>query len=143
MKTNKKMDTFLFLIVSVSLLATLGSLFLSEILRYVPCKLCWIQRIFMYPITIISLVAFLKRDYTQYLYILLLSFFGIGFALYHYLVQKTTFFQQNNLCVDLACQAQYINGLGFITIPFLSLISFLMMIVFSLFIYRLLKEKIK
>ena len=37
---------FAFVVVAT---ATLGSLFYSEIAGFEPCKLCWFQRIFMYP----------------------------------------------------------------------------------------------
>ena len=35
----------------------LGSLYFSEVAHYAPCKLCWYQRVCMYSIAIISLVA--------------------------------------------------------------------------------------
>ena len=41
--------------------ATLGSLFYSEIAGYEPCKLCWFERIFMYPQSLVFLVALWKR----------------------------------------------------------------------------------
>src|SRR3990167_2304136 len=45
----------------VSLSATLGSLYLSEVAGFEPCKLCWFQRIFMYPLVIITAIAFRKQ----------------------------------------------------------------------------------
>lgn len=45
----KKTDIALFAAWVVACVATLGSLYLSEILGYEPCKLCWFQRILMYP----------------------------------------------------------------------------------------------
>jgi len=72
--------------------ATLGSLYLSEILKFVPCTLCWYQRILMYPLAIILLVGLLRRDKGVFLYALPFSIMGIGVSTYHYLLQKTDLF---------------------------------------------------
>ena len=34
-----------------------GSLYFSEVANYVPCRLCWFQRIAMYPLAVILLIA--------------------------------------------------------------------------------------
>src|SRR5688572_18615670 len=39
----------LWLAFGVALVATVGSLYLSEVANFTPCKLCWYQRIAMYP----------------------------------------------------------------------------------------------
>ncbi len=72
----------------VSLAATGGSLYLSEILGYIPCKLCWFQRIFMYPEVILLGIASYKNDRRQAGYVLPLSIIGGLFSLYHYAEQK-------------------------------------------------------
>ncbi|MEC8018060.1 MAG: disulfide bond formation protein B, partial [Actinomycetota bacterium] len=41
--------------------AMLGSLYFSEVANYIPCRFCWFQRIAMYPIALIGLVAFIRR----------------------------------------------------------------------------------
>src|SRR5262245_58382863 len=46
----------------VATVATLGSLYYSEIANFVPCRLCWYQRICMYPLAVILLVGLLLRD---------------------------------------------------------------------------------
>lgn len=58
---SKKEENSLLFIWIVSVIATLGSLYFSEIRHYEPCKLCWIQRIFMYPIVIIVTIAFIQK----------------------------------------------------------------------------------
>src|SRR4051812_7212329 len=60
----------------VALTATLGSLFYSEIAHFTPCKLCWYQRILMYPQTLLFAVAYLKKDKSISLYAALLSILG-------------------------------------------------------------------
>lgn len=104
----------------------LGSLYLSEILKFVPCTLCWYQRILMYPLAIILLVGFLRRDKGIFLYILPFSILGIGVSTYHYLLQKTDLFTHSAVCNSgIPCTTTWINLYGFITIPFLALAAFL------------------
>ncbi|WDH76648.1 MULTISPECIES: disulfide oxidoreductase [Exiguobacterium] len=109
----------------VSLTATLGSLYFSEIREFVPCELCWIQRIFMYPLTIILGIAVFTDDRTVRKYVLPLTIIGGFVSLYHYLVQKVPGFAEIQPCAQgVPCSGQYINWLGFITIPFLALTAF-------------------
>ncbi len=42
--------------------ATAGSLYFSEVANFVPCRLCWFQRTAMYPLSVILLVAAIRRD---------------------------------------------------------------------------------
>ena len=109
----------------VAMTATLGSLYFSEIRGFVPCELCWIQRIFMYPLSIILGIAVFTDDRTVKKYVLPLTVIGGFISLYHYLVQKVPGFADIKPCVQgVPCSAQYINWLGFVTIPFLALTAF-------------------
>ena len=71
----------------IALVATLGSLTYSEIIGYDPCKLCWLQRIFIYPQTVLLGLALWKKDYSIGVYSLVLSVIGGFIAGYHYLLQ--------------------------------------------------------
>jgi disulfide bond formation protein DsbB len=109
----------------VSLTATSGSLFFSEVLGYVPCELCWFQRIFMYPLPIIFLVALLRQDRNVRRYALPLSVIGAIIAAYHYTIQR--------LSIQTACDASgpscmtvEMFRLGYITIPMMALTAFIM-----------------
>ena len=78
-------DHYLFLGFIISLTATLGSLFYSDILLYTPCKLCWFQRIFMYPQPILFFIAMkLKRNSSIIWNSLILSLIGTAIATFHY-----------------------------------------------------------
>ncbi|PET56980.1 disulfide oxidoreductase [Bacillus cereus] len=135
MKPNKQIENALFLTWIISLIATLGSLFFSEILHYEPCKLCWFQRIFMYPLVFITTISLIKKDFKQSLYILILSTIGGSISIYHYLIQKTELFStNNNFCGRIPCSGEYINLLGFITIPFLALIAFTLIFILNFWI---------
>lgn len=112
----------------ISLTATLGSLYFSEIREFVPCELCWIQRIFMYPLTILLGIAAFTNDVRMRLYVLPLTLVGGAISLYHYLVQKVPGFADIKPCVQgVPCNIQYINWFGFVTIPFLALTAFTLM----------------
>lgn len=109
----------------VSLVALCGSLYFSEIMRFEPCKLCWFQRICMYPLVILLGMAAYKDDHAIIPYARTLSIIGMGISLFHYLEQKVPGMQNVLPCTTgVPCSGQYINYLGFITIPFLALIAF-------------------
>lgn len=123
---SKKQENLLLLIWTQSVLAVFGSLFYSEIMGYIPCELCWYQRILMYPLVIIYGVGLLKKDVKVILPGLVLSGLGVIVAAYHYSVQKVSLFQETaGFCGDVPCTLQYVNYFGFITIPFLSLLAFI------------------
>ena len=67
--------------------ATLGSLFFSEVMELPPCSLCWVQRIFMFPLAIILLVGLFPFDPGVVRYALPLAAIGGAVALYHLLLQ--------------------------------------------------------
>lgn len=109
----------------VSLIATLGSLYFSEIRGFIPCDLCWLQRIFMYPLVLILGIGTFQSDVSVRKYVLPLSIIGGVISFFHYLEQKIPGFGGIKPCVSgVPCSAQYINWFGFITIPFLALIAF-------------------
>ncbi|MGM7722740.1 disulfide oxidoreductase [uncultured Metabacillus sp.] len=108
-----------------SLIATLGSLFFSEVLHFIPCTLCWYQRILMYPLTFVIGIAFYHNDRKVYKYVLPFSIIGMIISAYHYSLQKIPFLQKFEMCTSgIPCSGEYINLLGFITIPFLAFIAF-------------------
>ncbi|HEY3341760.1 MAG TPA: disulfide oxidoreductase [Anaerolineae bacterium] len=108
-------------------IATCGSLFFSEVLGWVPCLLCWYQRILMYPLALILAVGILRKDKGLYKYALVLSIPGACVSAFHYLYQKTTLFSGMVPCtVGVPCSSDYLNWFGgVVTIPFLALIAFL------------------
>ncbi|MED0993485.1 disulfide oxidoreductase [Bacillus nitratireducens] len=109
----------------VSMIATLGSLFFSEVLGFIPCELCWYQRIMMYPLCIILGIATFYNEKNMKKYVLPISIIGGCISLYHYAIQKIPGVSEINPCVQgVPCNVDYINWLGFITIPFLALIAF-------------------
>jgi disulfide bond formation protein DsbB len=140
LKSHRIMEQAFFASWVVSLIATGGSLFFSEVLKYIPCELCWYQRIFMYPLVILLGVASAKKDYAMSRYAFILSVIGGSISLYHYLIQKVPALHDlGNACGIIPCNTDYINWLGFITIPFLALVAFILVAGLQVFIWQ--KEK--
>jgi disulfide bond formation protein DsbB/mono/diheme cytochrome c family protein len=114
-------------------IAMCGSLYFSEVRGYAPCVLCWYQRILMYPLTILIAVGLLRRDANLPYYVLPFSLFGLGMSTYHYLLEKTDLFAGSAACAQgVSCTTQWINWFGFVTIPFLALVAFLVITVMSI-----------
>jgi disulfide bond formation protein DsbB len=138
---NKKADSMLFLAWASSLIATMGSLYFSEIMKYEPCVLCWYQRILMYPMVILLGVAYVRKDFQAALYSTILSGIGLLVSLYHYSIQKVSFLSESApACGRVPCTGEYINLFGFITIPFLALTGFSVIFIASIMVLKALKE---
>lgn len=115
----------------VAITATLGSLFYSEVMNFVPCSMCWYQRIFMYPLTIILGIAVYYNEVNTKKYILAISIIGWLIAFYQVLLQKIPAMKALEPCKQgIPCSVDYVNYLGFITIPMLSLTAFTLIIIF-------------
>ena len=105
--------------------ATLGSLFFSEVMELPPCSLCWAQRIFMFPLAIIFLVALFPFDAQVVRYALPLSTTGAAVALYHLLLQVGLIPESAAPCRQgVSCADAQVEILGFVSIPMLSLLVF-------------------
>jgi disulfide bond formation protein DsbB len=116
----------------VSLAAVGGSLYFSEIAGFVPCTLCWVQRIFMYPLVVILGIACFREDRIISIYVLPLSMIGGMVSIYHYIEQKAGGLPSPCL-QGVPCSVEYINWFEFVTIPFLALIGFLLISLFLWF----------
>lgn len=119
----------------VALVATAGSLYLSEVLHYEPCRLCWFQRIFMYPQVLLLGVAAYRQDRHIIPYSLLLSIVGGAISVYHYAEQKIPALSRLLPCkVGVPCNVDYLGSgwFGFITIPFMALIAAILIVLFLL-----------
>ncbi|MBJ7961543.1 disulfide bond formation protein B [Bacillus cereus group sp. N28] len=136
MNTTKKSENILFIAWATSFIATSGSLYFSEIMKYEPCTLCWYQRIFMYPLVIILGIAIVKKDYKINIYSLILSIIGAFISTYHYLIQKVPYLSNTSTCGRIPCTGDYLNWFNFITIPFLCLISFIIISICSFILFK-------
>jgi disulfide bond formation protein DsbB len=115
-----------YLAFGTALTAMLGSLYYSDIAGFVPCTLCWYQRILMYPLTLITLVGIIKQDQLLFNYVLPFSVIGMGVSTYHYLTQLGVISHSTVCSVGVPCNLRYVNYFGFVTIPFMALTAFTM-----------------
>lgn len=118
-----------YLAFAAALTATLGSLYYSEIAGFIPCTLCWYQRILMYPLTVITLVGILKHDDGLPEYVLPFSIVGVGVSSYHYLIQTGVVGHSGACTVGLPCDLRWVNYFGFVTIPLMALTAFVIITV--------------
>jgi disulfide bond formation protein DsbB len=111
----------------VSLVATMGSLFFSEVMALPPCILCWYQRICMYPMVAIATVGIVMRDRGVSRYLWPLTAVGFVIATYHNLLYYHILPDSITPCsTGVSCTDRQIEWLGFITIPLLSFTAFAM-----------------
>jgi len=119
----------------VAALATLGSLYFSEISDFVPCKLCWFQRIFMYPLAIVVPLMAVARDRRAARYVLPLPIIGIPIAIYHILIERGIV-EQVKTCLISApggCATKWIEEFGYVTIPTLALTAYVLCVILLVF----------
>jgi disulfide bond formation protein DsbB len=118
----------------VALVATLGSLYYSEVADFAPCRLCWFQRIAMYPLAILlPLIAF-KRDVRNgFLYAIAFPVIGLLVSLRHIYVEINPESESQACKAGVSCATKWIEELGYVTIPVLAGTAFATIIVLLLF----------
>lgn len=103
----------------VALVCTVGSLIYSEVIHFEPCRLCWFQRIAMYPMAVILLVGAIRREFQVKYYALPLALLGLATSVYHYMMQVFPSLEGGS-CGTVSCSARYVEIFGFISIPFMA-----------------------
>jgi disulfide bond formation protein DsbB len=124
----------LWLVFAVAAIGTGGSLYYSEVAGYLPCELCWYQRICLYPLSILGLLMALNNEYRLSRYLLPLPIVGAGIAVYHVLVENGVV-SQSQACLISApggCATKWIDEFGYVTIPVLALTGFVLLTAFLL-----------
>ena len=110
-----------------AVIATCGSLFFSQVLGWLPCELCWYQRILMYPLVTLLAVSILRDDRNIHWYVLPLSLAGMAVSLYHFLLVLQVL--PPPACAGVPCSIDYLapyftGPLSFIRIPSLAFAAF-------------------
>lgn len=112
---------------AVAVGATAGSLYFSEVADFVPCDMCWVQRIFMYPLALILPIAAVRRQRDIALYGIVLAGVGLAFSIYH--IQIQIWPNQSTSCDPFnPCSGKYVEALGFATIPQMAGLSFVLIL---------------
>ncbi len=134
--------SLLFICWIIAAISTLGSLFFSEVMRYPPCVLCWYQRICMYPLVIIFLMGLFPFDPKVIRFTFPLALIGWLIAIYHNLLYYNILPESAAPCVlGISCTTVQIQWFGFITIPFLALTAFSLLLILLTITHRISKRE--
>lgn len=110
----------------VAATSTFGSLYFSEVAHFVPCRLCWFQRIAMYPLSVVLLVGAVRRDPGLRWYVGPMALIGAGVAAYHTLLEWKP--ELDTGACELfgpSCTDIWFREFGFLTLATMALIGFL------------------
>ena len=113
----------------VAVVATVGSLYLSEGAHFLPCRLCWYQRIAMYPLTIILGSAVARRRRDVHWYVIPVAAVGAVISSYHVLLERFPRLESSICEVSNPCTLIWTRRFGYQTIPTMALTAFLLIIV--------------
>lgn len=133
-------ETYMGMIALISIVWIIGALIYEFFYSVPTCFLCWWQRIFLFPISIIASVTFWKHIHGNEIITMILSFFGCIIGVYHYILHLFEIFHRDASVMTI-CDAsgvscsEYGNILifGWITLPFMALMLFFTIFVLSLF----------
>lgn len=110
--------------------AMLGSLYYSEVVGYDPCRLCWVQRYFMYPSSILlGLALILKRPVLAWS-AFGLSVLGAGVSIYHRAEQQWPDWFSDTCDPTNPCSGRWVETWGFVTIPTMAFAAFALVLIF-------------
>ena len=106
----------------VAAVTMLGSLYYSKIRGYIPCELCWYQRIALYPWAVVLGIAAWRRDVAIRIYAIPVLVIGAVISTYHVYIQNWPPDGGTSFCTaDAPCTTRYIDEFGIVSIPFMAL----------------------
>jgi disulfide bond formation protein DsbB len=108
-----------------------GSLYFSEVANFPPCRLCWYQRIAMYPQAFLLGLALIRRDQGIRAYAILLSSLGALISCWHLLVERYPTLESSYCDPTNPCSIKWVERFGYLTIPGMALSGFLGIIVLA------------
>jgi disulfide bond formation protein DsbB len=108
----------------MAVVATLGSLYYSQIAHFIPCEYCWYQRIAMYPLAVILGIAVVRRDEGVRRYVLPLAVVGGAISTYHYVIQRFPDLAAGSCSTTVPCTTALVWKFEFVSIPLMALASF-------------------
>ncbi len=117
-------DASLLLALGVAATCTLGSLYMSEVRHFVPCDLCWYQRIAMYPLVVVLAVAVIARDKAVWRYVLPVALLGAAVSTYHYLHERFPESVTTACSLEASCSTLWIWEFHFLSLPGMAWVGF-------------------
>lgn len=109
----------------VAIIATIGSLYYSLIAGFYPCRLCWYQRILMYPLVLVLGYSFIINQPKMYRLVLIFTILGLGISIYHSYLQITP----SSTCAFIGCGTIQFRFLGILTIPNQAALAFSLILI--------------
>lgn len=110
---------------AIAITCTLGSLYLSEVANFIPCKLCWYQRFAMYPLAVILPIAAYMKKPKVIRIAAPVALVGGSISIYHYLIERFPDWASGASCdPEAPCTLVWIWQFHFISIPFMALSGF-------------------
>ena len=110
---------------AVATVATVGSLYLSEVAHFTPCKFCWYQRIAMYPIAILLVIAAIRRDTSPRFSMQVLAGIGAIISSYHILIERFPQLESSSCDPNNPCSLKWVDKFGYVTIPVMAFTGFI------------------
>jgi disulfide bond formation protein DsbB len=127
----------LFLAWALAITATLGALFIGEVMGQTPCMMCWFQRAFMFPLAVILGVAAFRSDFEVWWYAIPLAGIGALLAFYHSLLYSGVIAETLSPCSQgVSCKGDNMVIFGLLPLPLLALGSFLGIVFLTYFAKR-------
>jgi disulfide bond formation protein DsbB len=108
----------------IAAVAMAGSLYFSEDANFVPCKLCWFQRVAMYPLALLLLIAAIRRDVGIRMYAVPLAVVGAAISTYHYVIEWRPSLSSGTCDLTAPCTVPWFRQFGFISLPLMALCGF-------------------
>ena len=110
---------------AIATVCTFGSLYLSEVAKFTPCKFCWYQRIAMYPAALILVLAAVRRDGAARRFVGPLAVVGAVVSSYHVLIERFPNLESGSCDPNNPCSLIWFEKFGYVTIPVMALTGFL------------------
>ncbi len=135
---KERLWLLLFVAWLVALVSTLGALFIGEVMGQMPCLLCWYQRIAMFPLAVILMVATFRTDAAAWAYALPLVIAGWLIAAYHTLLYFGFIAKPITPCAQdgPSCSGEGMTLFGLVSIPALSLVAFSLIFILLLLVRK-------
>ena len=112
----------------VALVCTAGSLYLSEVANFPPCRLCWFQRVGMYPLVVLLGLAAVRRDRSIRPYAATLAVLGGLVSVWHLLVERYPTLEGSSCDPLNPCSIKWVERFGYLTIPGMALSGFALIV---------------
>ena len=129
-------DAALAVAAAIAVVATLGSLWFSEVADLPPCRLCWFQRCAMYPLAVVLTIAAIRRDRRIAWYAAPLALLGLGVSIYHYLVEWYPSWETSCDPINPCSLLWFGRRFGYLTLPSMAGIGFVGILVLVWFAWQ-------